>query len=142
MEEFDILELIPQRPPFVMIDRLLYCDDNRTVTQLTIRQDNILLDGGALSEAGMMENMAQTCAAWIGYYNKCQHKKVKIGVIGGMKDIRIFQQPVMNSVIETKIEKAIENFFNNMMVFYATISCKDQIIAEGEMKVALLPPEK
>ena len=34
-----ILELIPQRPPMVMVDRLLHCDESRAVTALKIREN-------------------------------------------------------------------------------------------------------
>lgn len=125
-----------------MVDRLTYCDDNRTTTQLTILADNILLENGTLSEAGLTENMAQTCAAWIGYYNKCNHKSVEIGVIGGLKDIHIYARPEVGETICTEINKAIENFFNNMMIFNAKITLSGMVIAEGEMKVALLPSKK
>ncbi|MDR2814115.1 MAG: pseudouridylate synthase, partial [Prevotellaceae bacterium] len=62
-EDVSILELLPQRPPFVMVDTLLYCDREVTVTSLLVRDGNIFCDNGRLTEAGVIENIAQTCAA-------------------------------------------------------------------------------
>lgn len=35
-EKIDILDLLPQRPPFVLIDRLVHFDEHRTVTRFTV----------------------------------------------------------------------------------------------------------
>ena len=52
-EDIDVRQLIPQKEPFVMVDKLLYCDETTTKTALTIKADNIFVDGGMLSRAGM-----------------------------------------------------------------------------------------
>ena len=44
LEKIEITSLIPQRPPFLMVDRILSCDDTDAVTELMVRQDNILLE--------------------------------------------------------------------------------------------------
>ena len=50
LETIDVLTLLPQRPPFVMIDRLTHFDEVVTTTQLTVRPDNLFMeDGGILS---------------------------------------------------------------------------------------------
>ncbi|MCQ2146993.1 MAG: pseudouridylate synthase, partial [Bacteroidales bacterium] len=63
----DALDILPQRPPFVMIDALNAYEESRVDTSFVVREDNILVKDGFLSEAGVMENIAQTCAARIGY---------------------------------------------------------------------------
>lgn len=35
-EKIDILDLLPQRPPFVLIDRLVHFDEHCTVTRFTV----------------------------------------------------------------------------------------------------------
>ena len=52
LEQIEMASLIPQRPPFMMVDRILSCDDTDAVTELMVRQDNILLDDSKLSSAG------------------------------------------------------------------------------------------
>ena len=72
VSEENILELIPQRPPMVMIDRLMSCDEKQVVTELLIRPDNIFIDHKGFTSPGLMENIAQTAAARTGYLLKNQ----------------------------------------------------------------------
>ena len=53
-QNYPITTLIPQRPPFVMVDCVLSCEDADAVTQFTVRPDNILLDGDFLSASGLI----------------------------------------------------------------------------------------
>ena len=54
LEKIEMTSLIPQRPPFMMVDRILSCDDSDAVTEFMVRQDNILLDENKLSSAGIV----------------------------------------------------------------------------------------
>jgi hypothetical protein len=49
-----------------MVDELLFSDDNITKTSFTVTADNVFVINGEFSEAGLMENMAQTAAAGSG----------------------------------------------------------------------------
>ena len=66
----DVLELLPQRPPFVMIDQLLHFDEVVTTTRFEIRPDNLFAEGPVLNPCALVENIAQTCAARMGYINQ------------------------------------------------------------------------
>ena len=61
-----IIELIPQRNPFVMVDKLLSATETTAHTSFEIKAGNILLNNGFFSEAGLVENIAQTAAAHAG----------------------------------------------------------------------------
>lgn len=65
LNQIDIHELLPQQEPFVMIDRLVYCDKTVTLAETEIRNDDIFVENGHLSASGLIENIAQTCAARI-----------------------------------------------------------------------------
>ena len=79
LEKIEMTSLIPQRPPFMMVDRILSCDDSDAVTEFMVRQDNILLDENRLSSAGIVENMAQSCAARMGCVNLLHNRPIKLG---------------------------------------------------------------
>ena len=76
LKQIEITSLIPQRPPFVMVDRILSCDETDAVTEMTVRQDNIFLDDGQLSSAGITENMAQSCAARMGFVDRLHNERI------------------------------------------------------------------
>jgi len=134
-EDIDILELLPQRRPFVMIDKLLYCDFDITRTSFHIKEDNIFCDNGRFTESGLIENIAQTCAARIGYINVYIDKKtIKLGYIGAIRNLEIFRLPRIGELLETKIV-TIEEVFK-MSLVNASISVGEEIIASCEMKIS------
>ena len=71
--------LIPQRHPIVLVDRLLDSDVEKSVSDFLIREDCVFVEDGRMVSAGLMENIAQTCALRIGYLNRGQkvRKRVK-----------------------------------------------------------------
>lgn len=136
IEDITLRELIPQRPPFVMIDRLLSCDRVVTVTELEVRKDNVFVADGRFSAEGMMENMAQTCAARMGYISLMRGEKVKIGVIGAVNSFDIFRMPKVGEKIVTTIE-VLEELFQ-ITLAKAVIKCGEEVLAEAKMKIALM----
>lgn len=134
--EYDILTLIPQRPPMVMVDRLLHCDTVVTETELTVSKDNIMVEDGHMSAIGLIENVAQTCAARMGYINLTSGKEVRVGVIGALRDMTIHSLPEVGSTIKTHIEVSDEVF--GMTLAQAESRCGDMLLCSGTIKIALL----
>lgn len=135
IDELTIEELIPQRPPFVMIDRLVSSDDVYSVTELTIREDNLFVEDGRFSASGLIENIAQTCAARIGYINLNHGQTVKIGVIGSISNLNIERTPKVGEKLTTTI-KLLEEVFQ-MTLVEAVTRCNNEEIVHANMKIAL-----
>jgi 3-hydroxymyristoyl/3-hydroxydecanoyl-(acyl carrier protein) dehydratase len=135
----NILELIPQRPPMVMVDCLVSCDEKQVISQLTIRQDNLFLDNHGFTPAGMMEAMAQTAAARTGYLMKNRedgaNKKVPVGVIGSIKNFRLYFQPGAGSVLVTTVN--IEHEVLQATVVHGRIVVNGKLAAESDMQIFL-----
>jgi 3-hydroxyacyl-[acyl-carrier-protein] dehydratase len=139
ISEENILELIPQRYPMVMIDSMVACDEKKAVSRLTIRQDNLFLNGHGFTTEGMMENMAQTAAARTGYLllNKQESSgfKAPIGVIGSIKNFRMYCQPPIGSVIITTI--SIEHEVLQATVVKGKVEMNGELAAESDMQIFL-----
>ena len=135
LRDIPITSLIPQRPPFVMVDRVLSCDMTDAVTEFLVREDNIFLDDQKLSPAGMIENMAQSCAARMGCINRLKNESVKLGFIGDIRDCRIIRQPRQNEVVKTLVH-VIEDVFS-LTLAEVTVSVADEVIASARIKIAL-----
>ena len=60
LRTIDIHTLLPQQEPFVMIDTLVAFDEQTTVTEITIHDGRMFVVDGVLTEAGLIENIAQT----------------------------------------------------------------------------------
>ena len=141
----DVLTLIPQRPPFVMVDRLLSCDLTDSETMLTLREDNVFMDDGEFSAAGIMENMAQSCAARIGCINMMRSEMAQqggqtmtghtIGVIGDIRDCVILRQPRLGETLHTHIQ-IIEQMMN-LTLTELTTRVEGETIATARLKIAL-----
>ena len=136
IEDITLRELIPQSPPFVMIDKMISFDMTVTKTQLEVRADNVFCKDVRLSAEGLMENIAQTCAARMGYINLSKNEKVKIGVIGSVSNYEVFRTPKVGDVIVSTIE-VIEEMFQITLV-KAIVECGNEIIAQANMKIALM----
>jgi predicted hotdog family 3-hydroxylacyl-ACP dehydratase len=100
----NITDFIPQREPIVMIDDLVEASDIHSVTQLQIRNENIFVEGGRFTEPGLVENIAQTAAAQVGYQCSVKNIPVPLGYIAAVKNLTIFKLPVVNSRITTSIK--------------------------------------
>lgn len=139
IKDIDILTLIPQRRPFVMIDRLLSFDEIESSTDFVIKEDNIFCKDGLFLETGIMENIAQTCAARIGYININNNESVKIGVIGSIKDLIITKLPKVGTTLLTKVKVLSEVFAITLVE--AEVYDNDELIAKCEMKISLTDKE-
>jgi predicted hotdog family 3-hydroxylacyl-ACP dehydratase len=139
LSNIDILDLIPQRPPFIMVDKLTYYDPLKVKTVFTIREDNIFCTAdGRMEEAGMIEIIAQTCAARMGYQEKTEAQRsgiIKIGFIGMIKTMEIVRNPVVGEQLETTAV-IIEEFFN-MTLVETKVEAAGETIATCEMKIFL-----
>ena len=122
---------IPQQPPIVMVDSFLECNEALVTTLFKIPEDHVFVQNGQLSAAGLMENIAQTCATRIGWLNR--EKPVKIGVIGGINKLEINSFPLAGQTLETRVDVLSEIF--DATVVKAEIKCNGELVAQGEMKV-------
>lgn len=144
LTDIPVTELLPQRPPFVMIDCLTDFSETTTETRLTVRDDNVLVQDGRLSVYGLVENIAQTCAARLGYASYILHKPVRIGFIGAVRGCKIKRLPLVGETLETRIEVKEEIF--GLTLVDAEVRLDGETIAETQMKIALekeqdTPPE-
>ena len=129
----NILSIIPQGQPFVMIDELVTCDAIKSCTTLLIAAENVLVCNGQLSEAGLIENIAQTAAAGAGYMAKSNGAQIAIGYIGAIKNLEIMALPNVGDVIKTEV--AITNNIFDVTIVSGKVECKGLILAKCEMKI-------
>ena len=125
---------IPQRPPFVLVDNLLSCDEEVVSTDFFISPDHILVENGRFTPAGMIENIAQTCATRIGWLN--QDKPVRIGVIGAVNNFEYNQLPPAGKTIQTTV--TVESSVFEAIIVNAEITCEGQLVAQCKMKVFVI----
>jgi 3-hydroxymyristoyl/3-hydroxydecanoyl-(acyl carrier protein) dehydratase len=131
----DVEKIIPQKSPMAMVDGLLEQETDFSISQLKILKENIFCENGFFSEAGIIENIAQTAALRNSYEAVLENKEPQIGYIGSLKRIKIYHLPKVNSIIKTKI--IILNNLMNVSIIKGETFCEGQLIAEGEMNIFL-----
>ena len=135
LSEIPILELLPQRPPFVMVDHLTDYSETQSTCCLTVRPDNVFFEQGQLAAAGLIEHIAQTCAARLGYYNKYILKTgVRLGFIGEVKNLSIVRLPREGEQIATTITIMQEIF--DVTLVNAEVRVGEEVIATTSLKIA------
>jgi len=135
-EQIDIATILPQQPPFVMIDKLLHFDQTTTVTRFVVRSDNLFVSDGTLNPCALAENIAQTCAARLGYYNVYVLKRgVQLGFIGAIRDMQVHRAPVVGETLVTTIR--VKQEVMGLTLVDAAINVGDEVITTAEMKIAL-----
>jgi predicted hotdog family 3-hydroxylacyl-ACP dehydratase len=134
--EEDILLLIPQRPPFVMIDRLLDCDGSGTRSFFRVDGKNIFVSDGCLREPGLIENIAQTAAAGEGWLARREGRPVQIGFIGAIKNLKIDGLPSLTDELITETRTAGHAAGVNLIS--GKIWCHGRLIVQCTMTIVLI----
>lgn len=141
LRAIDIHELLPQQEPFVMIGCLTQIDEVRTVTETVISPQNIFVDDGQFSASGLIENIAQSCAARIGFVNKyILHNGIQIGVIGAVKNFQVVSLPKAGQTINTTVDTVSEVF--GMTLAKATVTCEGEVLATTDIKIGVRSEEE
>lgn len=132
--EIPIKRIIPQRPPFLMIDRVVRCDESDAFLEFLVTTDNVLAEYKALSASGIVENMAQSCAALMGCGCLLRGDSITIGYIGEVRNAMIYKLPQCGQTIHTHVH-VIEEVFN-ILLADVTITEGEDVIATAQIKVA------
>ena len=120
----------------VMVDKLIFADEKSAATMLQIREENIFVLDGHFQAYALIEVMAQTAAAQLGYDNSLRgDNNVRIGYIGAVKRMRIESVPRVGETLITRLE-VLEDF-GDMKLVAAESFVDDRKIATAELTIAL-----
>ena len=128
-------DLIPQKAPFVMVDKLLHFETNKVVAGLTVSETNIFVQNGIFTAPGIIEHMAQTVALYTGYQYFLKKQPAPTGYIGAIKKVEIFGLPYAGSQLITTVN-ILHNIMGVTLVTASTV-CGKNLIANSEMKTVL-----
>lgn len=131
----EIIKFIPQRPPMVMVEKLLAAKNGITISTFTIRTDNIFLEDDHLQEPGLLENIAQTAALGVGFEYKNKNEAIPTGYIGAIQNVKIDKLPKCGEKIKTWVE--VENEVFNTTLIKGEIYLKEELIVRCTMKIFL-----
>jgi 3-hydroxymyristoyl/3-hydroxydecanoyl-(acyl carrier protein) dehydratase len=126
---------IPQKPPMVMVDRIIEVNGRTTITAFLVKDDNVFMEDGFLREPALIENIAQSAAAGISSHPLKAEEKAKLGFIGAIRDLKIMKLPKADDEIITSVTLTHEIL--NAKVFVGQIRLNDELIALCELRIFL-----
>lgn len=129
-------DILLQREPMMMIDALTEYRDKQVTTQTTVHADGLFIESGHLTAEGMMENVAQTCAARIGYENKyILHKPLRIGYIAAIRCLKVMRLPLVGEALTTTVTTTADVF--GMMMGHARVCSGGELCLETDITMAI-----
>ncbi|PWA09187.1 hypothetical protein DB891_09090 [Flavobacterium laiguense] len=127
--------LIPQKFPFVMVDKLYSYTETSLLSSFRIEENAIFFQNGNLLESGLIEHMAQSVALHTGYQFYLKQEPAPTGYIGSIKEIQIKELPKLNDEIQTTV--SILQEFGGITLVDVVSKINDVEIAKGQMKTVL-----
>lgn len=136
VEKQHITNYIPQRTPFVMIDELIRATEEGFQTRFEIKDDNLFLAEGALSESSLVENIAQTCAAGFGYVNAQKGAEAgQLGFIGAVSRLTVQGVARLGDLIETEV--TVLNSFDSIHLVEGTARANGNVLLNCQLKIVI-----
>lgn len=132
----DAEKLIPHRPPMRMIDELLEAGHGFGRARVRFGLDHMGVADGFVLEAALVECVAQTMAAALGYtalQERGENEEPTLGMLTGVSDFAIHRRPEAGSTL--LIEAHELKKLGQMRLISARVSCEDRIVAEGQLKI-------
>ena len=139
----DIQNYLPHRAPMLMVDLILDIDANFVETIFLIKEENIFVDKNIFTEAGLIENTAQTCSSIVGKKylfdeDGTENENVNvIGFISALKNVKIHSLPKVGDSITTKATLVSKFVGDNYTL--CTMSCQsfleEKILLECEINL-------
>ncbi|BAP33681.1 flexirubin-type pigment biosynthesis acyl-carrier protein [Chryseobacterium sp. StRB126] len=131
----NIHNFLPHREPMLMADYILELTKEKVVTSFEIKEDNIFVHNNELAEAGLIENLAQTCSSILGqsFFENPEADTKVIGFITNIKKIEIFGLPKVKDKIISKAS-LISQFENICHIFCETFN-NDELLIRAEINL-------
>ncbi len=140
-----IEELIPHRPPMVLVDRVVQVNGLETETAFLVTPDCLFVAHGKLSEMGMLENLAQTSFVFLNYFFiepdevLWDKKKDNLGVISTILDLHVAKLADVGQELHTHTltELVFTSDFLKICNIQGTISVDGEVALQATMKMLL-----
>lgn len=132
-----IENFLPQRAPIVMVDELVEASTEHAITRFEIRSNTLFVENNFLTEAGLIENIAQTAAAQAGYLAQQQNMPTPVGFIASISDFKISNFPSVGATLTTSI--TITNRVFDVIIINAHTTQHNLEFCSCQMKIFIKP---
>jgi predicted hotdog family 3-hydroxylacyl-ACP dehydratase len=130
-----IESLIPQKAPFIMVDKLLHFSDKKVIAGFKVPSSNLFAHNNKFMAAGLIEHMAQSVALHTGYQYFLKNETAPTGYIGAIKMATILELPDLGQELITSVTVLHEIL--GVTLVQIQVTCNGTIMATSEMKTVL-----
>ena len=130
----ELYQYIPQRPPFVMVDKIFEKAEDFLTSGFLVRSDNVMVENNLFSAGGLVENMAQTAALLAGTKFVDEGKEVPVGYIAGIKNLKINRLPACGEELHTRTI-ITHDLLNIQVVEGSVFDAQETEIAHCELRI-------
>lgn len=86
-------EYLPHEPPMVLVDEVVYVDENKALTKCYVNHEGVLStflnEDGNLPSFFALEIFAQSVGVWNGFNQHGTGNKTKMGMVLGARDLKV-----------------------------------------------------
>jgi predicted hotdog family 3-hydroxylacyl-ACP dehydratase len=131
----NIHNFLPHREPMLMADYILELTKEKVVTSFEILEDNIFVHNNEFVEAGLIENLAQTCSSIVGqsFFENPETETKVIGFITNIKKIEVFALPKVGDKIISKA--SLISQFENICNIFCEAFNNDELLIRAEINL-------
>ena len=134
--DLDVIKsLLPHREPMIMISSILTYSNDKVTSTHKIQKDNILAEQSRLTEAGLIENMAQTAACLAGIEQYNLNNKAFQGYLVSVKNLTINSLPEIDKTIYTTAVRTY--IIEGLSKFTIEVECDGRKIVNTELTTAI-----
>ncbi|WP_237444156.1 hotdog family protein [Sinobacterium norvegicum] len=140
MSNYHIEQVIPHRPPMVLLDRLDGFTKNSVDCSVTVTESLAFADRDGLPAWVGLEIMAQSVAAWSGATALAEQRPIGVGFLLGTRKYRSHTDVFpLGSELKIHGQELLQDA--GMSVFECTITLQGEVLAEAKL-TAYLPDEE
>ncbi len=127
-------ELVPHRPPMLLVDRLIEVDGKNGIIEARVGRDSLLTDSaGRLEDVALIEIMAQSYATLKGYLDRRDQLPVRQGFLVGIKKIVRHASAGTDDLLRVHMRTIAE--LDDFAVAEGEIRRLGEVVAQGDIKV-------
>ncbi len=126
--------LVPHRPPFLLVDRLLEFTGQTGVVESVPAPDNLFLDeDGYMEVIAMIEILAQAAAAVKGYSDLKNGRQIRKGFLVDVRNFYFKERCYKGDIIHVRVE--IAKYFSGFSVINGYLESSGKEVASGTLKL-------
>jgi predicted hotdog family 3-hydroxylacyl-ACP dehydratase len=131
----DLESLIPHRPPIRWLDSLIECTETDAKATVAFSKDHFAANDGKVSESALVECVAQTVAAALGWRSrqKPAGSKPAGGMLAAISNFTFHQRAPLDTPLEIAVHEVRR--LGPMVLISGRITAGSQLIAAGELSL-------